>query len=132
MKDLTTDEIPLCETADRTGGDEGPDGDSDLTGTSGDDTEDGGDGDDRLAGGIGADDLSGGTDGDTLACGGGNDAAPGLTWLGTAPLNSTADTIHFVDQVAGGVLQVDHDGDGAADYSLTLTGVHGLILGSVI
>jgi Ca2+-binding RTX toxin-like protein len=119
----------------------------------------GGAGDDSLSGGRDADDLTGGAGDDLMSGGGGDDTflfvafgdlatggdtitdfvsghdqldftALHLTYLGTGPLNSTANTMHFVDHAGGGTLEIDTGGDGVADYVLTLTGVHALNAGT--
>lgn len=127
-----------------------------LTGNSGANSLDGGDGADTLAGGAGADSLAGGNGADVFAYGSAGESTPtgadmiadfaagadridlsaidadlvmggdqAFSWIGTAAF-SAAGQVRAT--VSGGTTLVegDVDGDGVADFSITLTGAPAL------
>ena len=112
-----------------------------LVGGAGDDTISGGDGDDFIAGGEGIDTLTGGegrdrfefdvnfeletgdtvTDfelGDTVSLGG----VDGYAFVGSAAFSGTGSEVRYAFVAGDTVVEVDEDGDGAADRSLLLQG----------
>lgn len=150
------DSILGGDGADRLSGENGSDT---LSGDGGNDYLSGGNDKDSLSGGLGNDTLSGGLGKDTLTGGSGVDtfvflsaselagdtitdfvkgsdkidlSGQGYSYIGTSAFTGTAGEIHFTDASAGGTLSIDIDGDGLADASMTLTGVHSLTSGDFI
>ncbi|WP_431304547.1 Calx-beta domain-containing protein [Sediminicoccus sp. BL-A-41-H5] len=134
----------------------GLDGDDSLTGGAGNDTLIGGAGRDVLRGGLGADRLEGGLEADRFVFGSALEADGDLvvdfsgaqqdrielramdanslvdgnqsfTWLGSAAFTGAAGQLRFADSILAG----DVNGDGVADFQITLSGVTSLATSNI-
>lgn len=121
----------------------GSDGNDAIDGGSGNDIIDGGPGDDAMTGGAGADvfrfrvteadsgdvdvitDFQSGTDRIHIVDNQSSSAAE-QTFIGTQAFHRQAGEIRYVDGAAGVTVQVDVNGDGAADFDFAVRGVHEL------
>ncbi len=121
----------------------GSDGNDAIDGGSGNDIIDGGPGDDVMTGGAGADvfrfrvteadsgdvdvitDFQSGTDRIHIVD---NQTSSAVTqaFIGTQAFHRQAGEIRYVDGAAGVTVQVDVNGDGAADFDFAVRGVHEL------
>jgi Ca2+-binding RTX toxin-like protein len=134
----------------------GAGGDDGLHGGAGQDTLIGGEGNDTLDGGLGADSIEGGNgadvflfrqaadaNGDTVSdfsvADGDrinlrpidanvlNSGNQGFTWIGSASFGTLAGQLRFAD----GILAGDVNGDGTADFQISVTGVASLTAASI-